>query len=441
MNLFFRAQSIILALIAHAAFAGESATRDWHSTRTKLSDIGLDFLMTYTGEVYGNPVGGVKRSAVYDGLLELNVDVDLEKLVGWSGASLHAGAILPHGASGTDKYVGDLGVFSNIDSFDTYRLYELWLQQNCFNDRVSLRLGQLDIDEDFAGSDSESLFPNSDFGNSAAFSGNFPEPTYAVLALGARLCLIPVDGFHVSLGVFDGNPGTAAGDPSPNAAASNEFNHFGTHWALRGDEGALLAAEIGWSSAEPEADKSNAPRPLAGSYKAGLLHHTDTFSNIFDAQLAELGSSLTPTRARGVSGDTIFYVVAEQEIWREPGSINDGLCVFARATFAPKDRNFFSRAYETGVIYHGLRDGDELGLGVAFTDISSRVADATRAANRHDGTRFATPDYEAVVELTYRFPITPWCSMQPDAQWIIHPGGSRAIDNALVIGLRTTIVF
>ena len=31
--------------------------------------------------------------------------------------------------------------------------------------------------------------------------------------------------------------------------------------------------------------------------------------------------------------------------------------------------------------------------------------------------------------------------MQPDAQWIIHPGGSREIDNALVIGLRTEIAF
>jgi len=31
--------------------------------------------------------------------------------------------------------------------------------------------------------------------------------------------------------------------------------------------------------------------------------------------------------------------------------------------------------------------------------------------------------------------------VQPDAQWIIHPGGSRAIDNALVIGLRTIVAF
>ena len=84
---------------------------------------------------------------------------------------------------------------------------------------------------------------------------------------------------------------------------------------------------------------------------------------------------------------------------------------------------------------------DQLGLGFAFLDVSDRIADATRAANRRDATHFTKPDYEATIELTYQFQLTPWCVVQPDAQWIIHPGGSRAIDDALVIGLRTAIAF
>ena len=81
----------------------------------------------------------------------------------------------------------------------------------------------------------------------------------------------------------------------------------------------------------------------------------------------------------------------------------------------------------------------ELLLSVPF--LRRRIADATRAANRRDGTRFATPEYEATIELTCQFQLTPWCTMQPDAQWIIHPGGSREIDNALVIGFRTQLMF
>lgn len=187
-----------------------------------------------------------------------------------------------------------------------------------------------------------------------------------------------------------------------------------------------------------------APRALSGAYKAGLIHHTDTFSKVFDGQLSDLGSSLARSEARGADGNTIFYFVADQEVWREPGSVGDGLGVFARAAFGKADRNFISRAWELGAVYRGLLKpdaGDQLGLGFAFLDVSERIADATRAANKRDGTRFTKPDYEAVVELTYRVQVTPWLAVQPDAQWIIHPGGSHDIDDALVIGLRTELTF
>ena len=366
--------------------------------------------------------------------------------------------LYPHGPSATEKYVGDTGVFSNIDFYDSVRLYELWLEQGFFDGRIALRIGQLDIDEDFAGSDFETLFASSDFGNTPMFSSNIPESTYAVLALGARLKIKPFAGFHISLAAYDGNPAPALGDPSPDAAASTDFNRHNTNWALRGDEGALLVGEIGYTINPRDEPAPTAchfgkdgsselfalPQKLTRTYKAGVAHHTDTFSKIADVQLGNLGSLLAPARPRGAQGDTVFYFVADQELWREPGSTGDGLGIFARAAFAKSDRNFLSRAIETGVIYRGLLQadaGDQLGLGFAFLDVSDRIANATRAANRRDGTHFAAPDFEATIELTYRFQLTPRCATQPDAQWIIHPGASRAIANALVIGLRTTIAF
>ncbi len=440
-------------------FAGEEMlTGDWGGIRTVLSKKGMEFSMTYTAEVYGNPVGGAKRGAVFNGLLDLGLDIDLEKFAGWSGGKFHVGALYPHGESGTQKFVGELSTFSNIDSYDSTRLYELWLQQNFLEDRISLRAGQLDIDEDFASSDFGGLFPNSAFGNSSAFSANIPESTYATLALGARLKIEPFAGVHASFAIYDGNAATVLGDPSPDAAASTDFNKHNLNWALRGDEGALLAGEIGYAFNQPEEPaaapaqgekESNhktvaAPRALSGSYKAGVSHHTDTFSKIFEVQLAGLGSSLARTQPRGARGNTVLYFVVDQEVWREPGSTDDGLGIFARAAFAKSDRSFLSNAWEAGLIYRGLfqKDGaDHLGLGFAFLIVSDHVTDATRAANRRDSTRFTTPDYETVVELTYQFRVTPWATVQPDAQWIIHPGGSRDIDNALVIGLRTVITF
>src|SRR6266446_4114170 len=46
---------------------------------------------------------------------------------------------------------------------------------------------------------------------------------------------------------------------------------------------------------------------------------------------------------------------------------------------------------------------------------------------------------EATVELTYLAQIGSWLSVQPDAEYVIHPGGTRALRNARVLGLRVAI--
>jgi porin len=58
-------------------------------------------------------------------------------------------------------------------------------------------------------------------------------------------------------------------------------------------------------------------------------------------------------------------------------------------------------------------------------------------------------DYEATIELTYRAIITQNWAIQPDLQYIIHPGGNAPnllnpaarIPNAVVAGAQTIIRF
>ena len=60
-------------------------------------------------------------------------------------------------------------------------------------------------------------------------------------------------------------------------------------------------------------------------------------------------------------------------------------------------------------------------------------------------------DYEAVVELSYQMKLAGNWSMQPNIQYIVHPGGhvpdpldlsgASAIRDALVFGLRTMLKF
>src|SRR4051794_27982314 len=53
---------------------------------------GITFSLTYIGETLGNSSGGARRGTIYEGRLDGQLDVDLEKLVGWSGATFHTTA-------------------------------------------------------------------------------------------------------------------------------------------------------------------------------------------------------------------------------------------------------------------------------------------------------------------------------------------------------------
>jgi porin len=46
---------------------------------------------------------------------------------------------------------------------------------------------------------------------------------------------------------------------------------------------------------------------------------------------------------------------------------------------------------------------------------------------------------ETVVELTYRLQVLPWLHLQPNLQYVINPGTSPTLDNALVFALRVEI--
>ena len=443
----------------------EYATGDWGGLRTQLADRGVVFNFTYAADPIAAVSGGIKRGVFYNGFLDLGTDIDLEKLVGWKGGHFHVNGFYPHGENGSANYVGDIGTFSNIEAYDTYRLYELWLEQNFFEDRFSLRVGQITFDSEFAVLDAYGgLFVQSGFGAPEAFSANLPLPVFPNAAPGMRVRIAPFKGFAMQAAVFDGNvaPGLTP-DHSPNAATSTEFNRHGTHWALRPDEGALFVVEMSYRFNQPSEEELSATRTsadarplgtpavpvvsqrgLAGSYEFGFLYHTDGFADISDVTLAGIGSSLAPAEARNRGANYAIYANIEQEIWRESGSEDQGVGAFAHAVWMPPDRNYVESSVEGGLHYHGAipgRDHDSLGLGVAFLKISDRVGSAVRAANQRDHTSLGVPDFEATIELVYRYQVAPWLWVQPHAQYVVQPGGTKDHDNALIFGVRTNFAF
>jgi porin len=58
---------------------------------------GIKFAANYIGETLGNISGGLKQGAIYEGRLNLAVDVDLQKLAGIDKLTFHANMFQIHG--------------------------------------------------------------------------------------------------------------------------------------------------------------------------------------------------------------------------------------------------------------------------------------------------------------------------------------------------------
>jgi porin len=46
-----------------------------------------------------------------------------------------------------------------------------------------------------------------------------------------------------------------------------------------------------------------------------------------------------------------------------------------------------------------------------------------------------------VAELTYSIRLAPCVALQPDIQYVLHPGGTQQYGNALVVGFRAIVDF
>ncbi|MBI4026100.1 MAG: carbohydrate porin [Verrucomicrobia bacterium] len=411
---------------------------DWGGARDQLETQGVVFGLTYTGEVLSNISGGIRRGLLYEGLLELSTDINFDKLTGWwSGGSLHINSFWTHGPSLSSKYTGNLLTASNIDAYDTWRLYELWHQQDFLDGKVSLRLGQLAADEEFAVSEYGSLFLNGTLGWPAMISANAPSPAYAIAAPGARLRVDPTETVCVQTAFYDGHPDPTAGS----ATDPSNLNNSGTRFQINEREGFFSVHELAY-----KLNHDRTERDLPGAYKAGGWYHDGTFQH---NRLDNLGVSLADTLnssgvPHGISGNCGLYLVAEQMIYRKAGTDDQGIGLFWRGGGSPPDRNVFEFYSEGGCHGKGLipdRDRDVFGVAAAYAQISRHLRDFDRDRNTLNETDDPVRDFEMVLEFTYLVTIAAWWTVQPDLQWILHPGGSSATGDALVVGVRTKLDF
>jgi porin len=411
---------------------GDHLTGTWGGLRSKLVDRGIHFSAGYAGEALANVSGGLRRGIIFEGLLEMGLDLDSKKLGLWEGGLLHVSSLYPHGSGLSREHVGDLLTLSNIDAYDSFRLYELWFQQSFFGDKFSVRVGQLLADDEFTYTGPGSYFLNSAFGWPAFISANTVNtgPAFFVAAPGIRLQYNFNETAFVRAGIYDGDSfDSPVGDPRINAS--------GTHVHISDKQGFFAIAEAGL-----QLNQSEGSAGLPGEFKVGVwMHSGDYSSNFKDA----IGNAFVVSGADPAVHSKNYgaYLAAQQMLWREDQ--DQGLSGFARAGVSPKDRSFFKFVFDGGFNYQGLlpgRDADIVGIGVAYARISRDIRRSERLDAAINGTFYSGfSEHETVLEAFYSLELNKWWTVQPDFQWIFNPGGTGANPDAVVIGLRTMIVF
>jgi porin len=405
---------------------------------------GVNFQLSYIQDTLGNPAGGVQQGATYNSALYMLVDADLEKLAGLTGATFRVNAFQIQGLGLSYANVYNLSTISSIEALPTTRLVELWFEQKLFSDLVSVRVGQLAADTEFFTSEFAGLYVNGTFGWVTIFAANLPGsgPGYPFATPGARVKWTPNEHLTLLAAIFNGDPAGTGFSGYEQIANRNGVN-FRLH------DPALLYGEAQYAY-----NQDRASSRLAGTVKLGGWVH---FGNFYDNHFAYDGFSLAdPTGGgspRTYRGDFSLYGVIDQMLWRLPGDDpKKGVAAFLRVAGAPADRNLIDFYADGGVNFIGLlpeRPGDVFGFAGAFSHMAPSISAFDRDAALFSGQLSAARDFELALELTYQATVVPGWTVQPDLQYIVHPGGgvadpvnpSTRIPNAFVIGLRTNVTF
>ena len=427
---------------------------DMFGLRPFLSRYGVSLAVQETSELLGNVTGGQREGAEYDGLTQAILQMDTQRAFGWYGGLFNISALNIHGRNLSADNLLSLQTSSGIEADRSTRLWELWYDQKFLEEnRLSVRIGQQSLDQEFMVSSNAAYFVNTMFGWPALPSYDLPGggPAYPLSALGVRLKARPIESVNLLLGVFNGSPvhnnSFDAGDPQ-------KQNASGTSFPLNG--GALIITELQYSY--PSLGSLGYPgqaQPLGHTYRIGAWYDTETF---YDQRYDNTGLSLANPNSTGIPashrGNYSIYAVADQMLWLNSHDPNNSVSAFARAMGAPQgNRNIIQVSMNAGLVLHEpfrYRPDDTFGVGMGYAHVTPGLSglDQDTAAFAPAGSYNPVRSAETYFEATYQYQLRPWVQLQPDVQYVINPGAgvvnpsdpSRRVGNEFVLGLRANIL-
>jgi len=403
---------------AESAFdpQGQYLLGDWNGKRTELAQQGVKFEANLLTDTAYLADGGRNEGAdpLTSAQLWLGTQLDMEKLAGWDGVTVRAVATARQGQSTS---VRDLQVSQSVPHMANVqgtfgrgnqdsRLTELSIEKNYKDQGLSIKAGRLGLGMDFnvmACDFASTAFCAAQMGK---WQGNIWMNT-PVAQWGARVKQQLNPDVAVQVGVYEFNPDNGNGTKE------------GQGWSLDADnaDGVTIPAEVIWTP-------KSLVNGLPGSYRVGGMYNTaDDVANQKDV------ANPTDAKNRTFAG----WLAVEQQL-TSTGS-GQGLHSFANFTWHDRDTNKVDNSQQLGLKYIGLVDSqpnDILGLAVNRVHVNDRFADSRPVYD-------ASAEYN--IELNYSYNATKWLMLRPNLQYVINPGSSNKVDNALVVGLTTRVIF
>jgi porin len=408
-------------------------TGEWNGVRKQFREAGITIEITQIADFMLN-TGGNEQGGYFDGLLFPDINVDLSRLIGWRGASFNVSAYVIQGEgittpSGLGGYLSP----TNIEYTPAVtKLAELWLQQEWFDNRLALKVGQIEGDTNFNILSSADFFINGSWGWLGSWSANLPGsgPTYPNPVPAVQLILRPVPQWTIQAAVFNGSP--TGNDPEGNAN--------GLRFPI--GQGALSFLEFTY---EPDGGQEDT---LPHAYKLGAWYHSGDFDSYTTSVTGEpRDANEDDPQPKTLRGNYALYLSLDRPLWYESDTRTRGLNLFGTLTINPQsDRNVAHWLVDAGLAYTGLIPGrplDRTGIGITWLNMSPDYAAFIQAIDRPEEPDFAIPSHEAFLELTHQAVVNSWLKIQPFFQYVVNPGQHdfppRSYPDMALVGIRLVL--
>ena len=392
-----------------------------------LAEQGITLSLNYTGEAATNLSGGLRRDAAYAGQVYVGADLDMGKIAGIDGATIHAAVTNRHGENLAAIAIGNNTSVQEIYGTQNTHLAILTWEQKL--GPLTIEAGRSQANVHFLSSPLYCNFQsNSACGNPTFVFKNsnftyFPASSWMAHA---KLTLTPEVFAHV--GVYEVNPDRKR----PN---DNGFN-----FSTRNATGVIVPWEVGYGT-DFTTDRLPRHYILGGWFDRG-----DFSDPLRDDRggIAIVSGGAAATH-KGRSG---IYLRFDQMLTRPDPKSERGLSVFGVAMTNLSGRVEERHFLELGLLQTGTfksRDKDTLGFVINQQSFSDLALARMNAARVFAGGKSGVHRHEYMMELAYGAQLGPAVRISPNLQYILHPDQTgapfrtRHIDDALVVGLKFTV--